>query len=154
MAKVRITADIAAFSIGSIVLAGLAGQIMTADHGAVDWLLNGHGQPMLLGLFGLALVLLPLARRVLQQVSDPLSATEFGELARSLRRVGMANRVQTINLYLADQSDEAWQSIFKSRRELWDWLGEAYRDEALRAQMRPAVARRIAEAGSAADRSR
>lgn len=147
MARISITADIVALSTGSIVLAGLAGPLLSSDQAGGDLLLNGHYQPLLLGMLGVVMVLLPLVRRVVRQICDPLDIVEFDEMARSLRRVGLGNRVQTVNLYLAEQDDAACRMIFRDRQDLWDWLGEAYRDETLRLQMLPQAALRVVEAG-------
>lgn len=148
MAKISITADVVALSTGSIVLAALAGTLLTAGQAGHDLLLNDRHQHLAQGMLGVAMVLLPIIRRLIRQICNPGDSVEFVEIARSLRKMGMSSRVRTINRYLGEQeTDGAWRSIFGTQQDLWDWLGEAYQDKDLRSQMFPKVALRAAEAG-------
>ncbi len=147
MAKLSLTADVVALSAGGLLLAALAGTLLTTGAAAHPPLMDGRHQHLMQGLVGITLVLWPVVRRLVREMCRPGDAVEFAEMAHSLRRMGLSNRVKTVNLYLGEQADDAWRTIFATRQELWDWLGEAYRDPELRAQMHPKVAKRTAAAG-------
>ena len=107
---------------------------------------------VLLGGAGMVLTTLPLTRRLTQQVFFSNGhVSEFKEMTNAMRRIGLQNRVQATNLYLAGMPDESWNKVFPSDRELWRWLGEAYEDGALRRQMHPDVAMRAERAARTAD---
>ena len=102
---------------------------------------------LLIALAGVALAVLPLARRVL---CDPQSIPEIADMATAVRRLGHQHRVHCLNRTLAHLPEERWRKVFATEHEIWGWLGEAYQDGALRAQMRPEVMARVERAGRAA----
>lgn len=118
--------------------AGLPGLVVQDNHS-------------LLGGAGLFLSTLPMTRRVARHVFfDDQGVCEFQEMTTAMRRIGLQNRVQATNLYLAGLPDESWNKVFSDDRDLWAWLGEAYRDDALRRQMHPDVAMRTQRAALSA----
>ncbi len=106
---------------------GLGRRSRSRGPGRASFLPGGGAFHLLQGLAGLALILLPMARRVFQRICDPGDVVEFHNLALALRRVGLGSRVNTINLYLGDRNDEAWRAIFASEKDLWDWLARPIR---------------------------
>lgn len=79
MARLSITADLVALSTGSIILAGLAGSLLTNQAGG-ELLLNGSHQPLLQGILGTAMVLWPLVRRVGSHIRNPANRVAFAKI--------------------------------------------------------------------------
>ncbi len=116
------------------------------------WTDHGAHLPFDVIALALALAALPLARRGLVHLCSPHSVAEFQDMAAAIRRLGHQHRVHALNLYLAHLPEERWRNVFATENDLWNWLGEAFQDRELRAQMRPEVASRVARAGQATGR--
>ena len=144
MAKNTLTTDFVALSVGSILLASLAWTMAALGAAGHDPLWAQH---LVQGMVGTSLLLWPVLRLVIRRMFNPGDVVEFAAFAGSLRKVGLSRRVSLINLYLAEQADDAWRQIYGSDQDLWACLGDAYQDAGLRAQMDPKVALRVAAAG-------
>jgi hypothetical protein len=109
MAKFSNTTDLATLSAGSLILAVLSSNLLQEGSNS---LLDGRHQHLLQAVLGASLLLWPIVRRLVRRICSPDDAVEFADLTLNLRRIGLSNRVMTINLYLAQQSDDAWRSVF------------------------------------------
>jgi hypothetical protein len=140
--------------LGLIILGAMFVNLSVAEAaGLPDLLVSQHSHP-LVGFAGFTLATLPLTRRMAHHLLfNSSNVVEFNEMTLAVRRLGLLNRVQAVNVYLADLPDSSWNNVFPSDVELWAWLGEAYEDEALRKQMHPDVMRRAAQAAPLARRA-
>lgn len=133
--------------LGLTILVAAFLNISVAEAAGATAILDQDAHPFVV-LAGFTLTTLPVGRRLLFHVFvNQDNVIEFHQIGSALHRMGLLNRVQVTNLYLAGLSDESWRNVFANDDELWNWLGEAYRDPALRQQMHPDVARRTEVAG-------
>ena len=139
--------DIAVVAVGVCLLIGLFIGCVVAETAGTGQFWVDHSPRIFVALAGLVLASLPLARRL---VCDPHGVPELTDLAAAVRRLGHQHRVYSLNRTLAHLPEERWRKVFATEQEIWRWLGEAYQDGALRAQMRPEVASRVERAGRAA----
>lgn len=149
MFKVMHILEGTAVLLGLVILGAVFVNLSVAEAAGLSDLLGGRPAHPLAGFAGVALSTLPVTRRLGGRLlfgNDNIA--EFTEMSAAMRRIGLLHRVQAVNLYLAGLPDESWDNVFANKRELWSWLGEAYRDDALRRQMHPDVARRTAEAAA------
>jgi len=140
--------------LGLVILGAMFVNLSVAEAaGLPDMLVSQQAHP-LAAFAGFTLATLPLTRRMGHHLLfSANNVVEFNEMTLAVRRLGLLNRVQAVNVYLADLPDSSWNNVFASDSELWAWLGEAYEDESLRKQMHPDVARRTALAAPPASRA-
>ena len=67
--------------------------------------------------------------------------------------MALLERVQHLNYYLGDAPEQHWRNVFPTDEDLADWIGPAWNDRALRAQMVPGVAARVQAAVAATGRA-
>ncbi len=149
MVRIVHVIEVIAVVLGLFILTATLVNLSVAEAAGVPDLLVRDSHT-LWGGAGLFLTTLPVTRRVAQHIFlDDAGVCEFQEMTTAMRRIGLQNRVQATNLYLAGLPDESWRKVFADDRDLWAWLGEAYGDEALRRQMHPDVAMRTGRAAPA-----
>lgn len=130
--------------LGSIILVAAFANLSTAEAATSLTLLTGKSNQPLVALFGFTLGTFPVSRRI---VYHALMANgdvkEYQEVGHALQRLALMQRVQAGNLYLAHMDDCGIRNVFDSEQGLWDWLGPAYEDPALRRQLHPDLLLRL-----------
>lgn len=132
--------------LGLVIITATFVNLSVAEAAGIPSILDRDSNPFV-ALAGFTLATLPASRRLLVHAfGDSENISEFRQMSTAMRRIGLLNRVQATNLYLAGLPDESWHNVFADDGELWSWLGEAYGDDALRRQMHPDVERRASMA--------